>query len=273
MISWLAPSNTTLAAEIEQLNTTALPSGWQWVDSSPYAKVAVNADRKLFYKAFLPRNIWETPKAWLRGSRCQRAITQAKILPKQGFNTPAVIAWGKLSGGREFMLTEAVNGIGVGSCIASYFRSPCNRAALYWKRELLRAMGKLVAQLHTAGIVHGDLRPNNVLVELGKQPYTFHLIDNERNQSYTHIPYKLIVKNLVQIGMLAAIDLSRTDRMRFYQSYLQHYSRFDQSAASHLSLEVYQTTMHRLSTKNPDRLGSPNLPRAHVDNGLIYPLS
>ncbi|WP_019528817.1 lipopolysaccharide kinase InaA family protein [Dasania marina] len=273
MITWLTPTNAALAAEIQQLNAATLPNGWQSVDSSPYAKVAVNADHSLFYKAFLPRNIWETPKAWLRGSRGQRAITQSQTLPKQGFNTPAVIAWGKLSGGREFMLTLAVNGIGVGSCIASYFRQPSNAQALYWKRELLRSLGKLVGQLHSAGIIHGDLRPNNVLVELGKQPYTFHLIDNERNQSFKRIPYKLIVKNLVQIGMLADIDLSRTDRMRFYQSYLQHYSRFNRAAASRLSLEVYQTTMHRLSTKNPDRLGSPNLPRTHVDNGLIYPLS
>ena len=120
-------------------------------------------------------------------------------------------------------------------------------------------------------LVHGDLRPNNVLVELGKQPYTFHLIDNERNKQYRNIPYKLIVKNLVQIGMLASIDISNTDRMRFYKCYLEHYQRFDKTEAVRLATEVFSITQQRLSTKNPDRLGSPNLPQEHLMNGLIFP--
>lgn len=274
MISWLTLANEyprTLAKDLLQLNKTDLPSGWQWVNSSPYANVATNIDQSLFYKAFLARNIWETPKALLRGSRCKRAIEQAQHLPLQGFNTPAVVCWGKLDKGREFMLTEAVNGIGVGSCFASYFRQRKDKTSLTWKRLLIRSLGELVAKLHSAGIVHGDLRPNNVLLELNKQPYRFHLIDNERNKQYRTVPYKLVVKNLVQIGMLAGIDISNTDRMRFYQSYLKHYARFNHASSRDLAKEVYNRTMQRLATKRPDRLGSPDLPQSYLIEGRIYP--
>ena len=262
------PLPPALLNDLSTLASRSLPKNWSSIDCSPFAFVACNNEHNVFYKQFLARNIWERPKAWLRGSRCKRAVEQASLLPELGFNTPAVLSWGSLSGAREFMLTEAVNGIGVGSCIASYFRQRTSAQSLYWKRQLIRELGAFVGKLHSAGVVHGDLRPNNVLMELGKQPFVFHLIDNERNKNYKVIPHKLIVKNLVQIGMLANIDISNTDRLRFYNSYLEQYQRFTRPESIRLATEVYKTTLQRLSTKKPDRLGSPNLP----PQGLIHPL-
>jgi len=275
MTLWLVkspPGESQLVRDLPQLHRQILPAGWSWVNASVYAKVAVwESATPVYYKAFLPRNRWETPKAWLRGSRCQRAIAQATLLTDKGFSTPAIIAWGKLSGGREFMLTQAVNGIGMGSCIASYFRQVKTPRLLSAKRALIKALGEQIGRLHQTGIVHGDLRPNNVLLELGQYPHRFHFIDNERNQRYRKIPAKLLRKNLVQIGMLAPVDLSIHDRMRFFKAYLTQAPALDRSQQRKLIADVYRVTMKRLAGKNPDKQGSPYLPKHFLDDGLILP--
>ncbi|WP_339670064.1 lipopolysaccharide kinase InaA family protein [Dasania marina] len=271
MIRWLVEigrSTSKLEADINKLNQGELPAGWQWVNASVFAKVAFNnGDVAVFYKQFLPRNRMEQPKAWLRGSRCQRAIQQLDVLKKNNFNSPEILCWGKLARGREFMVSRAVSGVGVGSCLASYFRAVGKQPELLRaKRIIIKALGAEIGRMHKAGIVHGDLRPNNVLIELGTKAPRFHFIDNERNKVYRKIPNKLLIKNLVQIGMLASIDITKTDRVRFLDEYLNIYKEFNKA----LILDVSSITGHRLETAVPDRLGSPNLPRSTLEKGLVF---
>jgi hypothetical protein len=69
------------------------------------------------------------------------------------------------------------------------------------------------------GIVHGDLRPGNVLARQTAGRWEFFFIDNERTRKCRFLSRHLRLKNLVQINMLPA-GLTRTDRMRFFQSYM-----------------------------------------------------
>ncbi|WP_101758451.1 lipopolysaccharide kinase InaA family protein [Oceanicoccus sp. KOV_DT_Chl] len=259
MIKWLSNSvndRSSMEKDIAELNEDALPAGWQWVNCSVFARVAHSqGSNNVFYKQFLPRNYMETPKAWFRGSRCERAIKQLNVLKDNNFQSPEVLCWGSLSGGREFMVTQAVDGVGVGSYLASYFRGVSTPALLKEKREIISSLGAEVGRLHQAGIVHGDLRPNNVLIERDGCSIAFHFIDNERNKQYRKIPKKLLIKNLVQIGMLADIDLTNTDRVRFLKAYQRQMSSFNQA----LVAPIYQKTRARLVGKDPDSLGSPNL--------------
>ena len=262
MIRWLydyKESFSELNDEIQMLNKGAMPDDWEPVSSSIFARVAFKKSTpQVFYKQFLPRNFMETPKALVRGSRCQRAIKQLKVLKRNNFRSPNVLCWGKLKQGREFMVTEAVDGVGVGNCLASFFRGITEPDLLKQKRVILGALGAEIGRLHSEGIVHGDLRPNNVLIERSLSPPVFHFIDNERNKMYKKISRKLLIKNLVQIGMLADIDISKTDRSRFFRGYIGVHKEFDKELVG----EIFTTTLKRLERKNSGSLGSPKLAKS-----------
>ena len=94
--------------------------------------------------------------------------------------------------------------------------TPCS---LREKRDLLRQFGLTVGRMHRAGVVHGDLRPGNVLVRRNGNRWEFFLIDNERTRRHRYLRGRLRRKNLVQINMLPR-GISNTDRMRFFLPYL-----------------------------------------------------
>jgi hypothetical protein len=73
--------------------------------------------------------------------------------------------------------------------------------------------------MHRAGIIHGDLRPGNVLARKVADGWEFFFLDNERTRKWPWLPMRLRLKNLVQINMLPE-GISRTDRMRFFQAYM-----------------------------------------------------
>jgi lipopolysaccharide kinase (Kdo/WaaP) family protein len=87
------------------------------------------------------------------------------------------------------------------------------------KRALLHALGEEVARLHTAGFIHGDLTPYNVIVELGKPP-RFVFIDHERTCRAPIVGrMRHRLRNLVQLGRLELPGLTRADRVRVLRAY------------------------------------------------------
>jgi tRNA A-37 threonylcarbamoyl transferase component Bud32 len=261
------------AGVLTELSRGKLPAGWHWVKSSVTAVVAHNPGAGIYYKEFLPRNRWESLKARLRGSRCERAVTMAEALAKRGFHTPAVLASGNIDAHRDYLLTESVDAAGIASYFASYLRNSGSAATLAWKRRLIRALGREIGRMHSQGIIHGDLRPNNVLIEFAQPTPTFHFIDNERSRCWPRQPaQKLIDKNLIQIGMLYPLDISRSDRLRFFRAYQSEYPRFAESpAAVQLMTRVYRATRRRLHDTPHYRPHQPDLPAAAMSQGRVVP--
>ena len=87
------------------------------------------------------------------------------------------------------------------------------------RRQLLHVLGEAVGRMHRAGIVHGDLRPGNILARKSDGRWEVFFIDNERTKKWPFLPNRLRLKNLVQINMLPS-DVSKTDRLRFFHAYL-----------------------------------------------------
>lgn len=243
-----------LESEIEKLNQGLLPEAgqWQWIASSANTKVAFRSEApRCYYKGFLSRGKLESLKALVRGSRCQRAVINANILTGAGFNTPKVLAY-QAKGPLPWMLTEAVDGLGYGDFMASRLRTPMTPEKTHQKFQLVRAVGTLVGRLHHQGLVHGDLRPNNLIVVDALGQLELHLIDNERNQCFSRIPEKLIFKNLVQINMLFGLDLNHTNRHRFFLAYFSECQRYTPTVQRELMTKVYQRVQVRLEGKTPE---------------------
>jgi len=261
------------AEELTELSAGKLPANWRWVKSSVTAVVAHNPSAGIYYKEFLPRNRWEKLKALLRGSRCQRAVSMVAELTERGFHTPAVLSSGNIDNNRDYLVTEAVDAAGIASYFASYLRGSNSAAIIAWKRQVIRALGREIGRLHQQGIIHGDLRPNNVLIEFGQPTPTFHFIDNERSRCWNRQPtQKLIEKNLVQIGMLYSLDLSRSDRLRFFYAYQGEYPRFaEQRQGRDLMTRVYLATGKRLANTPHYRPQQADLAPEALAQGRVVP--
>ena len=92
--------------------------------------------------------------------------------------------------------------------------------------------------MHKVGIVHGDLRPGNILMEPSETP-RFVMIDIERNSFHQVIPLHLVQKNLVQlIKCIPFKEFTARDRLTFYHEYHAAYGRFDKSEQKKLAFDV-----------------------------------
>ncbi len=200
---------------------------WQLVPSSISARVAKSYDEKsgefIYCKVFLPRNALEIVKQYLRGSRARRAADNASLLTQLGFETPKVIESGTRAA-YSWLVTEGVNAVGLGDYVDKCLRGKLSPERIRWKRNIITALGTLVGRLHKKGIVHGDLRLNNILIDTQSITPRFYLVDNERNQYFSNkkvLPKELIIKNLVQVALLFPPYGSRLDQYRFIKAYRQ----------------------------------------------------
>ncbi len=240
---------------------STLPEYWAWVDSSETARVAHyfhcaehagdtdGGGESYYLKLFLPRSRWEPLKDALRGSRCERAIREGRYLRRLGITTPEVIASGRVNG-QDWMVTRGLEAIGLGVYFYAFLKRPQSASRLHWKRRVIVELGTFVGKLHRQGVVHGDLRLNNILIDIHAEEPTFILIDNERNSHYrSKIPLGLIKKNLVQVNMILSSTITRSDRLRFFLAYQKSFTVLP-ARASELVLAVQRKTVERLSKKN-----------------------
>jgi tRNA A-37 threonylcarbamoyl transferase component Bud32 len=243
------PKREQYAEAVRVLLDGELPSGWEWVDSSANSIVARRLQPKLvYYKEFLNRSPFEGIKNFFRGSRCQRAIKKGIILRHRGFHSPVVSCWGK-QGNRHFMMSEGIDGLGLGDYIIKHWRRPLLGGEISVKRRFIRQFGTMIGELHKNGICHGDLRGNNILVQESSDDVIFYFIDNERNTLFKKIPRRLIKKNLVQLNMIQSPHVSRQDRLRFFQAYCEAYGGLSPAEKLALIARVQQRTAERLKKK------------------------
>jgi tRNA A-37 threonylcarbamoyl transferase component Bud32 len=211
---------------VSRLMHGELPAGWEWVPCSKDAIVAATTENPIvFYKEFLPRNNFEKIKAIIRGNRSKRARKQAGILHKAGLPTPKILCLGR---GQKnvFLISEGFGGVGFFQYLKMNFLPPLSKEKIRKKRLLLKEAGSLIGKMHSMGIVHGDLRQNNLLVKEVENDFQFSLIDNESNHKWWFIPHSQILKNLVQFSIFSDNLLSKTDLMRLYNAYAALYPRF-----------------------------------------------
>jgi len=223
-----------------------LPAGWQWVPCSKDAVVAATTESPIvFYKAFLPRNKFEKIKAIIRGNRSKRACKQADILHKAGLPSPEILCWGR---GRRnvFLISEGFCGVGFFQYLKMNLLPPLSKEKIRKKRLLLKEAGSLIGKMHSMGIVHGDLRQNNLLVKEVENGFQFSLIDNESNRKWWFIPRSKILKNLVQFSIFSDNLLTKTDLMRLYNAYAAFYPRFSGIGKNFFLRNVFRRSQRRI---------------------------
>lgn len=198
------------------------------VPSSDHTRVfrfglSIEGKTRVFYlKRYLARSVFDRLKHVLRPSRARRAFEASRMLQRNGFDCPDVVALFERRRGPlhadNLLLTEDVGGC---MALCDYLAGPAGAPtaeALSEKRRLISLFGETVGRMHAKGIFHGDLRLGNILVRKDDKGWRFFMIDNERTKRFCRLPLRLRCKNLVQVNM-GRDGISNSDRMRFFNAY------------------------------------------------------
>ncbi len=88
------------------------------------------------------------------------------------------------------------------------------------RHSLARELGRFIAQIHDAGILHNDLHAGNLLVRLEPEDQlSFFLIDLHAVQTGRPLGWRVSRANLMILSHWFMIRAGRTDRLRFWHSY------------------------------------------------------
>ena len=171
-------------------------------------------DAEIFVKVIRPATGIGRFKQIFRGRAVDHLASISGRLIRDGFETPVPMLWGwERASGREVVVTARANGITLPRFLREQGRD------LHRKRVVLRALGIEIARLHSAGFLHGDLTPYNILLN-NAAGERFILLDNDRTRKTWLSRFtRPRLRNLVQLGRFAFAGLSRTDRIRVWRGY------------------------------------------------------
>jgi hypothetical protein len=228
------------------------------VRSSQYATVLqftpYQTGEQFYFKEFHCRGLRDRLKNFFGIIRSKRAFRAGKLLMRYGFHTPVPVLYGITKAlcftGKNFLITKGVPGIRTYAYLETQFPQPLPYDMVAEKRELFKAAGREIGRLHNTGICHGDLRVGNVLIHGRGGSAEFFFIDNERTRYCPKLPYRKRLKNLVQLNMILFPQVTSTDRLRFFNAYLEENPSF-LSKKKELIREIQQRTQQRHAHKGP----------------------
>jgi tRNA A-37 threonylcarbamoyl transferase component Bud32 len=128
-----------------------------------------------------------------RPSRAQRAFRAALALEAAGLSISRALAVADLRQcrwpERAYVLSTEIEGA---RTLAQIVRCPNP-----WSRPLVRALADLLARLHQAGFIHGDLKATNILIQPSGKAW---LIDFDGVRQFARLPRHRAMKDLARFA-------------------------------------------------------------------------
>jgi len=148
-------------------------------------------------------------------------------LQQLGIPTIEPLAWGCESlwwPGTSYFLSRGLpHAVALGEFLIHTFvqYSPLRQAR--WRRQLAVCLGELFARLHEYGVIHNDLHPGNLLLDLSDEHHPRVLLIDLHNIQFRGVPLSWPVSraNLVLLNRWFQLRACRTDRLRFWRAYCQ----------------------------------------------------
>lgn len=194
-------------------------TNWQTIKKNKRNIIAKNEKKNIYLKTFSLLSLNEKAKRIFSGGRAVRTLKGTDLLIEAGCLAPTVLACGSYSD-HDFVLMEDLKGPQLLNALESFLQGHENRP---WRRQLFRALGHTIGRMHANKVVHGDLRPNNVIIHPGNNGYRLGLIDNERTRRPVRFTREQ-KRNLKQIMLLDEDYISPAERRRFFAAYFQQLS-------------------------------------------------
>ncbi|MBN2461543.1 MAG: hypothetical protein JXB60_08045 [Candidatus Cloacimonetes bacterium] len=217
---------------------------------------------KIYIKHYCIRSIKMMIQTFFHLHKAQKSWRIAQILLARGILTPQPISlmnrWTSWHSREYILITEGIaDSVSLRECgklllseqekmfPSTFYNQGINRIML--KRKLIRSVAEFLANLHLAGIYHGDLTANNILLECQNEQWCVYLIDLDSVRSTRRISDRRRIKNLDELGrnFLDLKMLSTSDRVRFLKYYLNIYTG-ETRTFHELFYEILNRTRFRL---------------------------
>jgi serine/threonine protein kinase len=217
----------------------------------------------VYIKRYFFRSKLDFIKHLFRPGRGKRAFDASLMLRKNGFNAPEPLIimqkkTGPFSTDNILVSRQALEAV--------YFGTVYNevRTSLSARRVFLTEFGQTVGRMHSLGIIHGDMRLSNVLVQKDKGKHVFWFIDNERTWKYRKAPLMLVRKNLVQVNLFGS-NIPDTDRMCFMKAYARQQGLSREEMRNIIRLVLDRTTwrIERRKTRKAVKRAKKERKKAH----------
>ena len=208
-----------LRQQIEQLSQPAR-SNWMLIKQNASRSVYRGRidGQEIYLNHFHSRSRIHRMGNRVGASDAQVEFDAMQYLASHGVRTlPALAA--QWDNGAQWVATRAVSpAIGVDDWHQQQLEQPGGAARI---RRMTVALGRLIAHMHAAGVLHNDLHCGNVLVSEGPGGQQLVLTDLHRTAHRRRLSRRRRAANLAQLLHDRYEWTSRTDRLRFLRTYLR----------------------------------------------------
>lgn len=168
-------------------------------------------------------------RGWLR--ECLR-LPKARLefenslrLQNLGIATIEPLAWGCESRwwpGTSYFLSRGLpQAVTLRDFLTQTFTKLPPRRQIHLRRHLAQSLGALLAQMHEQGVIHSDLHPGNLLLDMTEEHRPRLILVDLHNVQFQVQPLSWPASrtNLVLLNRWFQLRTHRTDRLRFWQAY------------------------------------------------------
>lgn len=229
-IRWFMPAEL----QTQLLTPTGLPLA-DWLRDGTAVAVKTAPHRIIFrvqlpgldfyLKEYRAAGLRNRAREWLRPVKAKREYHTADLLLSRGLPTHKALAWGvagpALAPEASFLITETLADTRpLGEFLEAEFPTLPAPRQIQLRQRLATALGEFLAAMHSAGVVHHDPHPGNLLIRLAAddRPELF-LIDVHAVRVGSPCSWRTRRQNLVLFNRWFILRTQRSDRLRFWRAY------------------------------------------------------
>jgi len=168
-------------------------------------------------------------RGWLREClrlpKARLEFENALRLHHLGIATIEPLAWGCESRwwpGTSYFLSRGLPGaVALRDFLTQTFTRLSTRRQVHLRQHLAQSLGALLARMHEQGVIHSDLHPGNLLLDMTEEHRPRLILVDLHNVQFQARPLSWSASraNLVLLNRWFQLRTHRTDRLRFWQAY------------------------------------------------------
>jgi tRNA A-37 threonylcarbamoyl transferase component Bud32 len=198
------------------------------VKQAPHCTVyrVVLSDLDFHLKHYHPADARSRARSLLRASKAKSEAERTREAGARGVPTLELLAVGESARG-SYLLTRTVrDALTLTAFLEEELPRFDARRQTRVRQRLATALGRFLAQMHDAGVVHDDLHPGNLLLRLGADDEAkLYLIDLYAVRLGAPLNWPRSRDNLVILNRWFVLRSARSDRLRCWTAYREARNR------------------------------------------------